>query len=141
HRAGRPRGRRRRRRLDDPARRAAHDGEALMTDDFESVVAPFTTDSGAGPEDVAFDAALRPRSIDELIGQDRVREQLALVIEAAQARGRTPDHVLLSGPPGLGKTTLAMIIAHQLNAPLRITSGPAIQNAGDLAAIPPGINE
>ena len=93
------------------------------------------------PEDQAFEAALRPKSLDELVGQDRVREQLALVLEAAVARGRTPDHVLLSGPPGLGKTTLAMIIAHQLSAPLRLTSGPAIQHAGDLAAILSGIGE
>ncbi|WP_297781973.1 Holliday junction branch migration DNA helicase RuvB [Aeromicrobium sp.] len=102
---------------------------------FEAIVAE------AGPEDRAFEAALRPRTLDELIGQERVREQLTLMLEAAVARGRTPDHVLLSGPPGLGKTTIAMIIAHQLSAPLRITSGPAIQHAGDLAAILSGINE
>lgn len=95
----------------------------------------------AGPEDRAFEAALRPKTLDELVGQERVREQLSLVLEAAVARGRTPDHVLLSGPPGLGKTTIAMIIANQLSAPLRITSGPAIQHAGDLAAILSGINE
>ena len=98
-------------------------------------------DAETAPEDRAFDAALRPKSLEELVGQERVREQLALVLEAAVARGRAPDHVLLSGPPGLGKTTLAMIIAHQLSAPLRITSGPALQNAGDLAAILSGINE
>ncbi|EFQ83867.1 Holliday junction DNA helicase RuvB [Aeromicrobium marinum DSM 15272] len=95
----------------------------------------------AGAEDRAFEAALRPRTLTELIGQDRVREQLSLVLDAAIARGSTPDHVLLSGPPGLGKTTLAMIIAHQVAAPLRITSGPAIQHAGDLAAILSGIGE
>jgi Holliday junction DNA helicase RuvB len=87
------------------------------------------------------EAALRPRSLDEIIGQDRVREQLGLVLEAARNRGRSPDHVLLSGPPGLGKTTMAMIIAAELNAPLRITSGPAIQHAGDLAAILSGLGE
>ena len=95
----------------------------------------------ATPEERAFEAALRPRTLDELIGQERVREQLSLMLEAAVARGRTPDHVLMSGPPGLGKTTIAMIIAHQLSAPLRVTSGPAIQHAGDLAAILSGINE
>jgi len=108
-----------------------------MTSDetFEAIVAE------VGPEDRAFEAALRPRTLDELIGQERVREQLSLMLEAAVARGRTPDHVLLSGPPGLGKTTIAMIIANQLARPLRITSGPAIQHAGDLAAILSGINE
>src|SRR6058998_796597 len=72
---------------------------------------------------------------DEVVGEERVREQLSLVLEAARQRGRPPDHVLLSGSPGLGKTTLAMIIAAELGAPLRITSGPAIERAGDLAAL------
>jgi Holliday junction DNA helicase RuvB len=89
----------------------------------------------------AIEAALRPKSLDEVIGQQRVREQLGLVLEAARARGRAPDHVLLSGPPGLGKTTLAMIIAGEMGAPLRLTSGPAITHAGDLAAIISGLNE
>ena len=95
----------------------------------------------ATPDDRAFDAALRPRTLAELVGEERVREQLALVLEAAMARGRTPDHVLLSGPPGLGKTTIAMIVANQLGAHLRLTSGPAIQHAGDLAAILSGVDE
>jgi Holliday junction DNA helicase RuvB len=87
------------------------------------------------PDDRVVEAALRPRTLDEFVGQERVREQLSLILEAARARGRVPDHVLLSGPPGLGKTTLAMIIAAELATPLRLTSGPAIQHAGDLAAI------
>ncbi len=87
------------------------------------------------------EAALRPRTLDEIIGQERVREQLGLVLAAARNRGRCPDHVLLSGPPGLGKTTMAMIIAAEIGAPLRITSGPAIQHAGDLAAILSGLGE
>ena len=89
----------------------------------------------AGGEERLVEATLRPRRLAELIGQERVREQLALILQAALTRGRPPDHVLLSGPPGLGKTTLAMIIAVELGAPIRITSGPAIQHAGDLAAI------
>ena len=92
-------------------------------------------------DEKAVEAALRPKTLDELIGQERVREQLGLVLQAARGRGRTPDHVLLSGPPGLGKTTLAMIIAAEMNAPLRLTSGPAITHAGDLAAILSGMNE
>ena len=81
------------------------------------------------------EAALRPRRLSEFPGQTRVRDQLSLVLEAARRRGSPPDHVLLSGPPGLGKTTLAMIIAAELEQPIRITSGPAIQHAGDLASI------
>jgi len=89
----------------------------------------------------AVEAALRPRTLDEVIGQERVREQLSLVLQAARGRQASPDHVLLAGPPGLGKTTLAMIIAGEMSAPLRLTSGPAITHAGDLAAILSGMNE
>ena len=81
------------------------------------------------------EAGLRPRDLTEFIGQERVREQLALVLDGARSRGTPPDHVLLSGAPGLGKTTLAMIIAHELGAGLRLTSGPAILRAGDLASM------
>jgi Holliday junction DNA helicase RuvB len=99
------------------------------------------TAAGADADERAVEAALRPRVLAEVIGQERVREQLSLVLEAARSRGRTPDHVLLAGPPGLGKTTLAMIIAAEMGAPLRLTSGPAITHAGDLAAILSGLNE
>jgi Holliday junction DNA helicase RuvB len=92
-------------------------------------------DAYADDQDRLVDAALRPKQLDEFIGQERVREQLSLIMDGARRRGRPPDHVLLSGSPGLGKTTLAMIIAAEMNAPLRITSGPAIQHAGDLAAV------
>jgi len=91
--------------------------------------------STAGVDDRAVEGALRPQMLDDFVGQQVVREQLSLVLDAAKARGTAPDHLLLSGPPGLGKTTLAMIVAHELSAPLRVTSGPAIQHAGDLAAV------
>ncbi|MEU8251249.1 Holliday junction branch migration DNA helicase RuvB [Nonomuraea sp. NPDC048916] len=86
-------------------------------------------------EESQIEAALRPKRLDEFIGQARVREQLSLVLESALRRSRPPDHMLMSGSPGLGKTTLAMIIAAELSMPLRITSGPALERAGDLAAI------
>lgn len=79
--------------------------------------------------------SLRPKSLGEFIGQPKVREQLSLVLNGAKNRGVTPDHVLLSGPPGLGKTTMAMIIAQELGSSLRMTSGPALERAGDLAAM------
>jgi Holliday junction DNA helicase RuvB len=99
------------------------------------------TDADADGDERAVEAALRPKTLDEVVGQARVRDQLGLVLEAARRRGRAPDHVLLSGPPGLGKTTLAMIIAAEMSTPLRLTSGPAITHAGDLAAILSGLNE
>ncbi|WP_210733323.1 Holliday junction branch migration DNA helicase RuvB [Tsukamurella spumae] len=90
-----------------------------------------------GPSALAGDdtESLRPKSLDEFIGQPKVREQLQLVLHGAKLRGGTPDHILLSGPPGLGKTSLAMIIAAELGTALRVTSGPALERAGDLAAM------
>jgi Holliday junction DNA helicase RuvB len=87
------------------------------------------------------EAALRPRRLDDFVGQERVREQIGLVLESAQRRGRPPDHVLLSGAPGLGKTSLALIIAAELGAGLRVTSGPALERAGDLAALVTSLQE
>ncbi|MDO8307831.1 MAG: Holliday junction branch migration DNA helicase RuvB [Actinomycetota bacterium] len=87
------------------------------------------------PDDAVVEGALRPTTLAEFIGQERVKSQLGLVLEAASRRNRTADHVLISGPPGLGKTTLACIIAAEMNAPLRLTSGPALQHAGDVAAV------
>ncbi len=92
-------------------------------------------DAGGDDDERKVEAALRPRRLSEFPGQTKVCDQLGLVLEAAKRRGTPPDHVLLSGPPGLGKTTLALIVAAELGQPIRITSGPAIQHAGDLASI------
>ena len=104
--------------------------------DAMRIVAP-----DAGDLERAAEAALRPRKLSEFVGQRVVRGQLQLVLDAARMRSATPDHVLLAGPPGLGKTTLAMIIAAEMGTSLRLTSGPAIQHAGDLAAILSGLQE
>ena len=97
----------------------------------DSIVQP-TPESEA---ELAFEGALRPKSLAEFVGQSKVRGQLQLLLQAATMQNRTPDHILLAGPPGLGKTTLAMIIAYEGGRPLRMSSGPAIQHAGDLAAV------
>ena len=90
---------------------------------------------GTLPDDVTADGSLRPRSMAEFVGQERVKEQLSLVLAGARRRGAPADHVLLSGPPGVGKTSLAGIIAAEMGAQLRTTSGPALERPGDLAAI------
>jgi len=98
-------------------------------------------DPNVHSDERAAESALRPSALADFRGQQRVSDQLGLVLAAARQRGTVPDHVLLSGPPGLGKTTLAMIIAAEMGAPIRISSGPAIQHAGDLAAILSGLTE
>ena len=97
---------------------------------MDNLTSPDQSDS-----ELAFESALRPKSLEEFVGQNKVRDQISLIIEAAKIQSRTADHILLAGPPGLGKTTLAMIVAHESGAPLRLTSGPTIQHAGDLAAV------
>ena len=92
-------------------------------------------DGAATESDLAFESALRPNSLSEFIGQSKVKQQLELLLKAAALQKRSPDHILLAGPPGLGKTTLAMIVSNEIGSGLRMTSGPTIQHAGDLAAV------
>src|SRR3990167_9990333 len=91
-------------------------------------------------EEKIFDQTLRPKKIDEYIGQERIKQNLRIAMEAAKKRKESIEHVLLHGSPGLGKTTLAHIIAHEMGANIRVTSGPALAKAGDLAAILTNLN-
>jgi Holliday junction DNA helicase RuvB len=108
----------------------------MSESETEDVVSPLPV-----PDEREVEASLRPRRLADFVGQPKVREQLQLVLQSALRRNRPPDHVLLSGPPGLGKTSLAMIIAAELGASIRVTSGPAIERAGDLAALLTSLTE
>jgi holliday junction DNA helicase RuvB len=108
---------------------------SLAGEAAEGATRDFSVAASAGDEERVVESALRPHSLADFIGQPKVARQLDLVLEGAKRRGRPPDHVLLSGPPGLGKTSLALIIGSELGTAVKITSGPAIERSGDLAAM------
>ena len=107
----------------------------LSAEPAEGLTRDYSVSAAAGDEERVVESALRPHSLTDFIGQPKVARQLELVLEGAKRRGRPPDHVLLSGPPGLGKTSLALIIGSELGTAVKINSGPANECSGDLVTL------
>ncbi|MEE8721509.1 MAG: Holliday junction branch migration DNA helicase RuvB [Eggerthellaceae bacterium] len=123
-----------------PSNHGASEGSSKKTSDAADA-RERAVSSELQEDDLALDRSLRPRYLKDYLGQTKIKESLAIMLEAAKERGETPDHILFSGPPGLGKTTLATVVANELGTNIKTTSGPAIERTGDLAAILTNLEE